>query len=96
MPAPFVFVAVIVVTVALIVFFGAWAVASDAEGRELAFGFTSATIEDSDVADSGGGGPATSSGQAAFGSGAIGGDSPDEALADTWWGQGFLKACPLH
>ena len=90
MPAPFVFVAVIVVTVALIIFFGAWAVASDAEGRELVFGFSSSTLEDSE-----GGGPATGSGQAVFGVSAIG-ESSDEALSDTWWGQGFLKACPLH
>ena len=95
MPAPFVFVAVIVVTVALIVFFGAWAVASDAEGRELTFGFSSSTLEDSGTADSEGGGPATSSGQAAFGVAPIG-ETSDEALSDTWWGKGFLKACPLH
>jgi len=91
MPAPFVFVAVIVVTVALIVFFGAWAVASDAEGRELTFGFSSSTLEDSGVADSEGGGQ----GQAAFGVAPIG-ETSDEGLSDTWWGQGFLKACPLH
>ena len=95
MPAPFVFVAVIVVTVALIIFFGAWAVASDAEGRELAFGFSGSALEDPDAADSKGGGPATGSGQAAFGVAPIG-ETSDEGLSDTWWGQGFLKACPLH
>ena len=95
MPAPFVFVAVIVVTVALIIFFGAWAVASDAEGRELAFGFSSSTLEDSDIAESEGGGPSTGSGQAAFGVAPIG-ETSAEGLSDTWWGQGFLKACPLH
>ena len=89
MPAPFVFVAVIVVTVALIIFFGAWAVASDAEGRELTFGFSSSTLEDSE-----GGGPSTGSGQATFGVAPIGEESG--GASDTWWGKGFLKACPLH
>ena len=92
MPAPFVFGAVIVVTLTLIIFFGAWAVASDAEGRELTFGFSGATVQESDVSGAGGEGQASN----AFGSGAIGGDPSGEALSDTWWGQGFLKACPLH
>ena len=94
MPAPFVFVAVIVVTVALIIFFGAWAVASDAEGRELTFGLTGTTLEDSDTANTEGGAPSTSSGRAAFGVAPIGETSG--GASDTWWGQGFLKACPLH
>lgn len=90
MPAPFVFVAVIVVTVTLIIFFGAWAVASDAEGRQLTFGLPGSTLE-----DTGSGSPSTSSGQAAFGVAPIG-ETSDEGLSDTWWGKGFLKACPLH
>ena len=91
MPAPFVFMAVIVVTVALIIFFGAWDVASDAEGRELTFGFSGSTLEDSDAADSEGGGQ----GQAAFGVAPIG-ETSEGGASDTWWGKGFLKACPLH
>ncbi len=86
------FLVVIVATVALIIFFGAWAVAADAEGRELAFGFSSSTIEDSNVSGAEGGEQASN----AFGAGAIGGDPSNDALSDTWWGQGFLKACPLH
>ncbi len=86
------FLVVIVATVVLIIFFGAWAVAADADGRELAFGFSSATLEDSNVSGTGGGEQASN----AFGAGAIGGDPSDDALSDTWWGQGFLKACPLH
>ena len=86
------FLLVVVVTVALIIFFGAWAVASDAEGRELSFGFSSSTIQDSNVSGAEGEQQASN----AFGSGAIGADPSDEALSNTWWGQGFLKACPLH
>ena len=94
MPAPFVFVAVIVVTVALIIFFGAWAVASDAEGRVLTFGLTGSTLENSETASTEGGSPSTSSGQAAFGVAPIG--ETESVASDTWWGKGFLKACPLH
>ena len=90
MPAPFVFVVVATVTVVLIIFFGAWAVASDAEGRELTFGLTGSTMQDSDTVESQGGEQA----RAAFGVAPIGETS--DAAADTWWGQGFLKACPLH
>ena len=82
---------VLVITVALIIFFGAWAVASDAEGRELTFALTGADLEDAKVTGEEGGGL----GQAAFGSAAIG-ETSDDALVETWWGQGFLKACPLH
>ena len=92
MPAPFVFVAVIVVTVALIIFFGAWAVASDAEGRELNFGFSSSTLENSNISGAEGEEQVSN----AFGAAPIGAEASDEALSETWWGQGFLKACPLH
>ena len=91
MPAPFVFLVVIVATVALIVFFGAWAVASDAEGRELSFGFSSTTLEESDISSTEGGGQDQNS----FGVTRIG-ETSDDGLSDTWWGNGFLKACPLH
>ena len=74
-------------TVVLIIFFGAWAVASDAEGRELTFGLTGSTMQDSDTVESQGGEQA----RAAFGVAPIGETS--DAAADTWWGQGFLKAC---
>ena len=90
MPAPFVFVVVTTVTVVLIIFFGAWAVASDAEGRQLTFGVAGSTLRDSGSTASEGGGQA----RAAFGVAPIGETS--ESAADTWWGQGFLKACPLH
>jgi hypothetical protein len=90
MPAPFVFVVVLLATVVLIIFFGAWAVSANAEGRELTFGLAGTTLEDSGTTDSRGGSQA----QAAFGVAPIG-ESP-EGPADQWWGKGFLKACPLH
>lgn len=90
MPAPFVFVAVLVITLALVIFFGAWAVSASAEGRELNFGFTPATLDDSRNTAAEG----SPEGQAAFGAAPIGESSG--GATGTWWGQGFLKACPLH
>lgn len=91
MPAPFVFVVVIVVTVALIIFFGAWAAASNAEGREFTFAVAGANLEGSKTAGAEDKGPS----QDAFGVSRIG-ETSDESGAVTWWGRGFLKACPLH
>ena len=84
------FLVVITITVLLIIFFGAWAVSASEDGRELNFGFAGTTLEDSSLKTSEGGQQA----QAAFGSAPIGETS--EGPVDSWWGQGFLKACPLH
>ena len=92
MPAPFIFLVVTGATAVLIIFFGAWAVSANAEGRELTFGLTGTSLEDSDAAESEGGGQ----GQAAFGVAPIGETAQDAGPANTWWGKGFLKACPLH
>ena len=54
------------------------------------FGFAGTTLDDSSLNNSEGGQQA----QAAFGSAPIGETS--EGVAGSWWGQGFLKACPLH
>ena len=94
MPAPFVFVLVLIVTVALIIFFGAWAVSASEDGRELNFGLSGATSTDSSPKTSNGGQQAG----AGFGSAPIGetSGSASDAASKSWWGQGFLKACPLH
>ena len=81
---------VVATTVALIIFFGAWAVSASEEGRELNFGFAGTTLENSGTNTSGDG----QESQAAFGSAPIGETSG--GASDSWWGQGFLKACPLH
>ncbi len=90
MPAPFVFVVIVVATVALIIFFGAWAVAADADGRELNFAVPGVGLQEADTTGS----TTDGEGQATFGAAPIG-ESSDSA-STTWWGQGFLKACPLH
>ena len=78
-----------VITLLLIIFFGAWAVASagDADLSALANSATS--------------GFAGSSYQSTSVSGAV---DPDTAprlasatpASDTWWGKALLGACPLH
>ena len=90
MPAPFIFLLVIGATVALIIFFGAWAVATDIEGRQLTFGLAAGSTPDAPAS-------AADGAPAAFGAAPIGAPAPDaDGAANTWWGQGFLKACPLH
>ena len=73
--------------IALIIFFGAWAVSADVGNkRSLAFGLAgvSPTAAGQDVAQDNAG---------AFGSNSLDGH---ETAGDTWWGQAFLRACPLH
>lgn len=88
-PIPLTFILVVAATVFLIVFFGAWAVSADADGRDktLAFGFV------------GGGGlnannPNASQLSGLEASGLEEGNLSD--AGDSWWGQAFLKACPFH
>ncbi len=90
MPAPFVFVVVVTATLVLVIFLGAWAVSADAEGRELTFALTGTGLDDSSATNTEGGEQA----QASFGVSPIGETS--DVASDTWWGKGFLKACPLH
>ncbi len=74
------------VVIALIIFFGAWAVSADTGQRTLAFGLpgTTPTLSGSNLQE-------TNSGpyQVARLDG-------NETAGDTWWGSAFLRACPLH
>lgn len=86
-PVPLVFSLVLALVLALIIFFGAWAVSADVgTQRTLAFGIpgTTATLSGTTVdgADNG-----------AYQTDQIGGH---ELAGDTWWGNAFLSACPLH
>ena len=86
-PVPLVFSLVLAVVLALIIFFGAWAVSADVDNqRTLSFGLPGTTTslsgssvdsQDSehfrvDRLDNGG------------------------SASETWWGGAFLRACPLH
>lgn len=78
---------VLAAVIALIIFFGAWAVSADVGGqRALAFGLPGTTP--------------TLTGENLTGDNASqpGSDNADgqSAPGDTWWGQALLTACPLH
>ena len=77
---------VLVVVLALIVFFGAWAVSADVEQRTLAFGLPGVTPTLSGYDNQ-----ENNSGPYQI---ARLGDR--ETARDTWWGSAFLRACPLH
>ncbi len=86
-PVPFIFSAVLVVVLALIIFFGAWAVSADVGGqRTLAFGLpgTVPALDGSNLRNENAG---------PYQVARLDGD---EAARDTWWGNAFLRACPLH
>ena len=86
---PITFLAVVVATLLLTIFFGAWAVSADVDeqGRRLSF-----AIPGSDPSLGGG---AVNPSQAA-GNGGSGDQDDAEDLGDKWWGKTLLKVCPLH
>ena len=88
------------ITVLLIVFFGAWAVSASSEG-DLSGVLSSATIGFSgqplagsqQSVQSGAATPATDADNVPrLASAPYAGDT----AADTWWGKALLGACPLH
>ena len=88
-PVPVPFLAVAALTVALFIFFGAWAVSADVEERDrvFSFGFPVVGAELSRP---------TSEGYSAYATGSLDQSSAGESLADTWWGKSLTRACPLH
>ena len=86
-PLPISFLLVLAMTIALMIFFGAWAVSADVTERDRVFAFAVPGRASSLIAD------ADSTGQLALGdSRTIEGNH----AAGTWWGNGLLRACPLH
>ena len=87
-PVPVSFAIVVVGLIALIIFFGAWAVSADAadHDRELSFalGNTGASF---------GVNPVPSEIEVL---GTAEATAADGSFADTWWGSTLLIACPLH
>ena len=84
---PITFLVVLVLTVLLVIFFGAWAVSADAAGRDKEFAFGIAvggsTLAGPDSRAAPDGRPVTS-------------DEESESKTDSWWGKAVLKACPFH
>ncbi|MCH7842160.1 MAG: hypothetical protein J4N69_05615 [Chloroflexi bacterium] len=86
-PVPFTFAVVLAVVLALIIFFGAWAVSADVGAqRTLAFGLpgTTPTLSGGNLRD-----PNSGPYQ-------VGRLVSTVENSDTWWGKAFLRACPLH
>ncbi len=74
-------------TIALMIFFGAWAVSADISERDRVFAFAVP-----------GGVSALTTDTNATGPLAVGESRTTEGghAADTWWGNSLLRACPLH
>ncbi|MDP7587434.1 MAG: hypothetical protein FI737_01855 [SAR202 cluster bacterium] len=85
-PVPLAFSLVLALVIALIIFFGAWAVSADVGNRTLAFGLpgTTPTLSGSNLQDQNSG-PYQVARLGDHGT-----------TSDTWWGGAFLRACPLH
>ena len=86
-PLPVSFILVLAMTIALMIFFGAWAVSADVSERDRVFAFAVPGGASALTADFNATGPL-----------ALGEANPTEGghAADTWWGNGLLRACPLH
>lgn len=88
-PVPITFIVVSAMTIALSIFLGAWAVSADVKDQDRAFSFglpvagTNAQVSSTD------GSPRNAYGDP---------DLPlaEGSVADSWWGQALIKACPLH
>ena len=88
-PLPVSFLVVLAVTIALVIFFGAWAVSADVAERDRVFAFA--------VPGGAANFPETSSDTAqVLGRTGPGQLTEGQNYADTWWGSSLLKACPLH
>ena len=81
---PITFVVILMMTVMLTIFFGAWAASADSQAQERSFSFAIGASEPA----SGGAGPSQG--------GSLDGAATSETAEESWWGSAFLKACPLH
>ena len=89
LPLPVSFLVVLAVTIALVIFFGAWAVSADVDERDRVFAFAVP------------GGAANFPEIASDTTRVLGRTEPGlptegQSYSDTWWGSSLLKACPLH
>ena len=86
LPLPVSFILVLCMTIALMIFFGAWAVSADVTERDRVFAF----------AVPGGASTLTANPTGPLALGETNPDGGGNTAADTWWGSGLLRACPLH
>ena len=88
-PLPISFFVVVIVTLALIVFFGAWAASADLEERNRALGFGVPGGVSFEAKGS-------SSPEEPLGIREAFAAADGNLESDSWWGNSFLKACPFH
>ena len=89
MPVPALAMLVSAVTIALFIFFGAWAVSADVEERDRAFSFAYPVTGTNLPGNTSDNFQAANRGGSAL-------QTTDPTFADTWWGKSLIKACPLH
>ena len=82
---PVTFLVVLLLTVMLTIFFGAWAASADSQAQDRSFSFAIGTAPSPDA-------DTVAPSEAPSSDGAAAVESTDES----WWGSAFLKACPLH
>ena len=82
---PVTFRAVVVVTVLLTVYLGAWAVSADVEAQNRSL-----------APAVGGGAGFAVLGPSSEGGEAVPSKEGDSTASDAWWGKALLTACPLH
>ncbi len=88
-PLPISFLVVLAVTIALVIFFGAWAVSADVGERDRVFAFA--------VPGGAANFPEISNDTTrVLGRTEPGRPTEGQTYADTWWGGALIKACPLH
>ena len=88
LPVPLSFILVVVASVAMAIFFGAWAVSADRDQLERTFSYGMSPAVDPVAVTGGARVPSSNPDDIAAGQ--------TVASADTWWGKGLLAACPIH
>ena len=88
MPLPVPFVAVVFLVVALMIYFGAWAVSADTGqlDRTLSLGFGGGAYTGAGAVEIKPSSPSLSHTNT----------GTDGTAIDTWWGKSLIAACPLH
>ena len=86
---PITFLVVLLLTVLLTIFFGAWAVSADVETQEKRLAFSVGSLGPNIGTVSPGTSDETADGDSAS-------QEDSDTLADEWWGNALLKVCPFH
>ena len=83
---PATFLVVLLLTVMLTIFFGAWAAKVDSQAQDRSFSFAIGASAPDAGADT----------VAPSEDGSLDAAAAVESTEESWWGSAFLTACPLH